>query len=234
MDLMMNASGEWFLALGGIILIDLLLGGDNAVVIALASKNLLPKQRQKVILLGSMGAIITRIILVFIASFLLTIPYLQFLGGLALVWIAVKLLGQDNKKVTAPKAKTVAQAVKAILIADVIMSLDNVLALAALSQTASAGQYALIIVGVMVSIPIIVLGSQVLMKLMDRYPVIIYIGAGVLGYAAAEMMVSDKAVGPFVAHYALLLKITLTLSVILLGYCKKMRHTKVNGFPLGI
>jgi predicted tellurium resistance membrane protein TerC len=138
----------------------------------------------------------------------------------------VNLAGQGNKEVTSPKSQGVAQAVKAILIADVIMSLDNVLALAALSQTASAGQYSLIILGVMVSIPMIVFGSQVLMKLMDRYPLIIYIGAGVLGYAAAEMIISDKALGLAAMRYALLLKVGLTLSVILMGYCKKNEKIK--------
>lgn len=226
-DFMMYANSEWFLALGGIILIDLLLGGDNAVLIALASKNLTPKQRKQVILIGSMGAIAARIVLIFIASFLLKIPYLQFLGGIALAWIAVNLAGQDNKDVTSLKAQGVAQAVKAILIADVIMSLDNVLALAALSQTASAGQYALIIFGVMVSIPMIVFGSQVLMKLMDRYPIIIYIGTGVLGYAAAEMIISDKALGLAAMRYELLVKVGLALSVILLGYCKKHEKLKL-------
>jgi YjbE family integral membrane protein len=225
-DFMMYANSEWFLALGGIILIDLLLGGDNAVLIALVSKNLTPKQRKKVVLIGSSGAIVARIVLIFIASFLLKIPYLQFLGGIALVWIAVNLAGQDNKEVTSLKAQGVAQAVRAILVADVIMSLDNVLALAALSQTASAGQYALIILGVMVSIPMIVFGAQVLMKLMDRYPVIIYVGTGVLGYAAAEMIISDKALGLAAMRYALLMKGGLALSVILLGYFKK--HEKLK------
>ncbi|MBU2702420.1 YjbE family integral membrane protein [Sporomusaceae bacterium BoRhaA] len=226
-DFMMYANSEWLLALGGIILIDLLLGGDNAVLIALASKNLTPKQRKKVVLIGSIGAIVARIVLIFIASFLLKIPYLQFLGGIALVWIAVNLAGQDNKDMTSLKAQGVAQAVKAILVADVIMSLDNVLALAALSQTASAGQYALIILGVMVSIPMIVFGSQVLMKLMDRYPVIIYIGTGVLGYAAAEMIISDKALGLAAIRYELLIKVGLALSVILLGYFKKHEKLKL-------
>ncbi|MDU2065704.1 MAG: TerC family protein [Sporomusaceae bacterium] len=234
MDVMFFSS-EWLLALGGIILIDVLLGGDNAVLIAMASKNLSEEQRKKVILWGSVGAIFARIFLVFVASFLLEIPYLQFLGGLALLWIAVHLAGKTDKKVPEGTAKVqgVIAAIKAILIADVIMSLDNVLALAAMAQAAPHGKYLLIIFGILASIPMIVFGSQLLMKLMDRYPVIIYVGAAILGYAAAEMILGDKRVGVLLAHYHIMLKVGLTAFVVAFGYWRKTQSMKLAASERG-
>ncbi|MGL5511941.1 MAG: TerC family protein, partial [Sporomusa sp.] len=211
MDFFGTIGPEWFMALGSILLINLVLSGDNAVIIALASKNLPAAQRKQAIIWGSLGAVVLRIILTFVAAFLLDIPYLQFVGGLALLYIAINLLKQDSKEGEYGEAASFSEAIKIILFADLIMSLDNVLALAAISQTVPAGKYGLITVGLATSIPIVVFGAQLLMKMMDRFPAIIYIGAGVLGYAAAEMIVSDKAVGLYVHEYSLLLKIGLTL-----------------------
>jgi YjbE family integral membrane protein len=219
---------EWFMALGSILLINLVLSGDNAVIIALASKNLPVAQRQKAIIWGSLGAVVLRIILTFVAAFLLEVPFLQFVGGLALLYIAISLLRDDSKEGGYGEATSYREAIKIILFADLIMSLDNVLALAAISQTVPSGKYGLITVGLATSIPLVVFGAQLLMKLMDRFPSIIYIGAGVLGYAAAEMIVSDKAVGPYISDYSLLLKIGLTLVVVISGYLMKSRTAKVN------
>lgn len=219
---------EWFMALGSILLINLVLSGDNAVIIALASKNLPPAQRKQAIMWGSIGAVILRIILTFAAAYLLDIPYLQFAGGLALLYIAFSLLRQDNAEGEYGEATSYHEAIKIILFADLIMSLDNVLALAAISQTVPSGKYGLITVGLATSIPLVVFGAQLLMKLMDRFPAIIYIGAGILGYAAAEMIVSDKAVGAYVSEYALLLKIGLSLAVVIAGYLMQSRGAKVQ------
>ncbi|MDF2570454.1 MAG: integral rane protein YjbE family [Sporomusa sp.] len=226
MDFFGTIGPEWFVALGSILLINLVLSGDNAVIIALASKNLPTAQRNQAILWGSLGAVVLRIILTFVAAYLLDIPYLQFAGGLALLYIAISLLKQDSKEGEFGEATSYREAIKVILFADLIMSLDNVLALAAISQTVPSGKYGLITVGLATSIPLVVFGAQLLMKLMDRFPAIIYIGAGVLGYAAAEMIISDKAVGPYVSDYALFLEIGLALAVVIAGYFMKSRNAK--------
>ena len=228
MDFWGSIGPEWFMALGSILLINLVLSGDNAVIIALASKNLPVAQRQKAILWGSVGAVILRIILTFVAAQLLEVPFLQFLGGLALLYIAISLLIDNSREVGYGEAASYREAIKTILVADLIMSLDNVLALAAISQTVPSGKYGLITVGLATSIPLVVFGAQLLMKLMDRFPSIIYCGAGILGYAAAEMIVSDKVVGTYLSEYTLLFKTGLTLAVVIAGYFLKARTTKVN------
>lgn len=224
-----NAIGpEWFMALGSILLINLVLSGDNAVIIALASKNLPAQQRKMAIMWGSLGAVVLRIILTFVAAYLLDIPYLQFIGGLVLLYIAVSLLKQDGNEGDYGEATSYREAIKIILFADLIMSLDNVLALAAIAQAVPSGKYGLITVGLATSIPLVAFGAQLLMKLMDRFPAIIYFGAGVLAYAATEMIVSDSAVGPYLHNYALYLKVVLTLAVIIAGYLMKSRATSAN------
>lgn len=227
MDFWGSIGPEWCMALGSILLINLVLSGDNAVIIALASKNLPVAQRQKAILWGSLGAVILRIILTFIAARLLDAPFLQFLGGLALLYIAVSLLRDNSKGKRYGQAASYREAIKIILVADLIMSLDNVLALAAISQTVPAGKYGLITAGLATSIPLVVFGAQLLMKLMDRFPSIIYAGAGVLGYAAAEMIISDKAMVTYLSGHALLIKTGLTLAVIVSGYFLKTSTTKI-------
>lgn len=221
MDFFAGIGAEWFVALGSILLINLILSGDNAVIIALASKNLQPDQRNKAIFWGSAGAVILRIVLTFVAAYMLDIPYLQFFGGLALLYIAITLISKNDDDVTCNEASCLREAIKIILFADLIMSLDNVLALAAISQTVPNGKYALITIGLATSIPLVVFGAQMLMKLMDRFPIIIYIGAGVLGYAAAEMIISDRAVGQWLQGYDLFLEVGLTMLVIAIGYFKR-------------
>ena len=212
---------EWFVALGSILFLNLILSGDNAVIIAMASKNLPAEQRIKAILWGSLGAVVLRVILTFIAASLLDVPFLQFLGGIALLWIAINLLNKKDSHDTSTEVTSLQAAIKTILFADLIMSLDNVLALAAIAQTVPDHKYSLIVVGLATSIPIVVFGAQMLVKLMDKFPVIIYIGAGILAYAAAEMIVSDRSVSVFISQYKLWIKILLTTGVVTFGYLMK-------------
>lgn len=226
---LMHFSPDWFVALGSILLLDLLLSGDNAIIIALACKDLPGEQRKKAIFWGCAGAIILRVTLTLMAARLLEIPYLQFIGGIALIWIAVKLLAKNPKEVHCDNSSSLSSAVKTILFADLIMSLDNVLSLAAVAQTVPHGKYSLLIIGLMASIPLVIWGSQIFMKMMDKYPVIIYIGAGILGYAAAEMIVADKIIGPMLHHYALYIQIVLVAAVLALGHF--LRNQQKNPHP---
>lgn len=210
---------ELFAALGSITFINLILSGDNAVVIALASRNLPHEQRKKAVFWGSLGAVVLRIVLTLAAAYLLQIPYLQFIGGLALLWIAVKLIADDKGDMKCQEATCLTEAIKVILVADVIMSLDNVLAIAGVA----GGNWMLLLFGLAMSIPLVVFGSQLILNLMDRYPVIIYIGAAVLGWTAAKMVVGDAALGQMLAAYSLIIEIVLTAGVVGVGYLLKRR-----------
>ncbi|MEI7464483.1 MAG: TerC family protein [Burkholderiales bacterium] len=187
---------EFWIAVGQIIMIDILLGGDNAVVIALACRKLPPAQRTKGILWGTAGAIALRVILIFFALQLLAIPFLKLVGAILLVWIGVKLLlpEEDEGHANIEGSDKLWGAVKTVIIADLVMSVDNVIAIAGAAETAG-GEHTmpLVIFGLLVSIPIIVWGSQLVIKLMDRYPVIIVLGAMLLGWIAGTMAVSDPA-----------------------------------------
>ena len=179
-----------------IILIDILLGGDNAVVIALACRNLAPKQRMQGILWGTAGAILLRVVLIAFALTLLSIPFLKVVGALLLLWIGVKLLipeseGHDNIQ----GSTSIAAAVKTIIIADFVMSLDNVIAIAGAAQNAHADhQIGLVIFGLVISVPIIIWGSTLVLKLIDRFPVVIMFGAALLGWIAGGMLITDVVV----------------------------------------
>ncbi|KRE10204.1 MULTISPECIES: TerC family protein [Priestia] len=173
-----------------ILLINIVLSGDNAVVIALACRNLPDEHRNKAVVFGTLGAVVLRVGLTFVAVYLLTIPFLNFIGGLLLLWIAISLLkGEDDGDIKANS--TLAGAIKTIIIADLVMSLDNVVAVAG----AANGNILLIILGLVISIPLIIWGSQLLMKIMEKFPIIIIAGAALLGYTAGEMIFKDKAVG---------------------------------------
>lgn len=191
----------FFTALLSIIGINIVLSGDNAVVIALAARNLPPQHQKKAVLWGSGGAVILRVLLTIVAVYLLKIQFLQFLGGLLLIWIAVKLLIEEEEAdevASTNKAQTnIWSAVKTILIADVVMSLDNTLAIAG----AAKDNYVLLIAGLALSIPLIVFGSTIIMKMMDRYPVIVYIGAGLIAWTSGEMIDSDKALQVYLPHF---------------------------------
>lgn len=210
---------ELLAALGSIMLVNLILSGDNAVVIALASRNLPHDQRRKAVFWGSMGAVVLRIMLTVAAAYLLQIPYLQFAGGLALLFIAVKLVADDKGEVKCHEASSLGEAIKVILFADVIMSLDNVLAIAGVA----GGNFILLGVGLAMSIPLVVFGSQLILSLMDRFPIIIYAGAAILGWTAAKMLVGDAAVGAMLAAYAVAIEVVLAIGVIVAGYWLKIR-----------
>lgn len=210
---------ELLLALGSITLVNLLLSGDNAVVIALASRCLPPDQRKKAVLWGSAGAVVLRIVLTMVATFLLTIPYLQFIGGLALGYIAINLLGGNDDEVSCKEAGNLKEAIKIIIVADLVMSLDNVLAIAGVAN----GHTGLLITGLALSIPFVVFGSQILVSLMDKFPVIIYLGAGILAWTAAKMMTADSVIGVWLQPYELLICSMTTLAVLAIGYWRKRK-----------
>ena len=196
MEEFMTAS--FWLAVGQIIMIDILLGGDNAVVIALACRNLPDKQRTKGIIYGTAGAIILRVILIAFALALLAIPYLKIVGAVLLVWIGVKLLQpEDESGHNISSSDKLWAAVKTVIIADLVMSVDNVLAIAGAAQSANQShQLPLVIFGLLVSIPIIIGGSQLVLKLMERFPAVITLGAMLLGWIAGQMAYSDPAIKP--------------------------------------
>ncbi len=184
-----------------IILIDILLGGDNAVVIALACRNLPKEQRLKGILWGTAGAIILRVVLIAFALTLLAVPYLKIIGALLLAWVALKLLVPDHSDDHAniEGSSSVWSAIKTIIIADFVMSLDNVIAIAGAAQMADpAHQLGLVVFGLVISIPIIIWGSTIVLKLMDRFPSIVTFGAALLGWIAGGLIVSDVV---FVRHF---------------------------------
>jgi YjbE family integral membrane protein len=176
-----------------IILIDILLGGDNAVVIALACRNLQHKQRIKGILWGTAGAIILRVLLIAFALTLLNIPFLKLVGALLLLWIGIKLLiPEEDEHGNISGGSSVLSAVKTILIADFVMSLDNVIAIAGAAQNTHADhQLYYVIFGLIVSVPIIIWGSTLVLKLIDRFPLVVTLGAALLGWIAGGMLVTD-------------------------------------------
>ena len=193
-------TAPFWIAVGQIILIDILLGGDNAVVIALACRGLPPKQRRMGIIYGTAGAIILRVVLIAFALALLQVPYLKLVGGVLLVWIGVKLLAphDDDDHANINPSDKLWGAVKTVIVADLVMSVDNVLAIAGAAESAGSHQLPLVIFGLLVSIPIIVAGSQIVLKLMDRFPIIITLGAMLLGWIAGQMAFTDPAMKPFV------------------------------------
>ncbi|HWR06942.1 TerC family protein [Sporomusa sp.] len=188
---------DWAVALISIITVNLLLSGDNALVIALASRKLAHEQQKKAIFWGGAGAIGLRIILTFAAIILLRIPYLQLIGGLALLWIAIKLLAGDEDHEELEAKNSLGDAIRTIIVADMVMSIDNVIAIAAVAK----GNFMLLVVGLAISIPIIIWGSKVIHALMERWPIIITIGAAFLGWTAGEMATADKKIMPLLEPY---------------------------------
>lgn len=183
------ASPVFWMALGNIILVNVLLSGDNAIVIAMAARGLPPEQQRKAILFGSAAAILLRILLTVFALTLLTLPYLKIVGAVLLFYIGARLLADDEDPDQAHHHATLAMAIRTILVADLVMSLDNVLGVAA----AAKGDVTLLVSGLMISIPLIVFGSGMILKIMERMPTIIVFGAALLGYLAGEMIFSDSA-----------------------------------------
>ena len=190
-------TAHFWVAVGQIILIDILLGGDNAVVIALACRSLPPHQRTKGILWGTAGAIVLRVILIAFALTLLQVPFLKLVGAILLVWIGIKLLVREDEDEHSniQASDKLWGAVKTVIVADLVMSVDNVIAIAGAAQGAGEQhQLPLVIFGLLVSIPIIVWGSQLVLKLMDRFPFIITLGGMLLGWIAGTMAHTDPGV----------------------------------------
>lgn len=178
----------WWSALLAIILIDLVLAGDNAIVIGLAARKLPPLVRKKAILWGTLGAIVVRSLMTVGVVWLLQVPGLMLLGGLALLWIASRLLADEgDKEAHGPAAATFWGAMRTIVVADALMGVDNVLAVAG----AAHGAIDLVIIGLLVSVPVVVFGSRLVLALVERFPAIIQLGAGVLAFTAARMIVGE-------------------------------------------
>ena len=218
-----------------IIIIDLLLGGDNAVVIALACRNLHPNQRRKGIIWGTAGAIILRVILVAFAVILLQIPFLKLVGGALLLWIGYKLMVQhDAEEHNMDAPDKLFAAIKTIIIADIVMSLDNVLAIAGAAGQVdnSVHQVGYVIFGLLVSVPIIVAGSKIVLYLIDRFPLIVTAGAGLLGWIAGGMMMTDPALikqfGEGLADYATIAGIVGAIGVMAVGELVKRSSKKAS------
>lgn len=190
-------SSLFWIAVLQIIAIDIMLGGDNAVVIALACRKLPPEQRKKGIFWGVVGAIGLRVAMIFFALQLLALPYLKIVGALLLFWIGVKLMlqGDEDGHDGIDGGTTLAAAIKTIIVADAVMSLDNVIAVAG----ASHGSIVLVTFGILISIPIVVWGSKIVLTLMDRFPVVITLGAALLGWIGGGMMLTDPATPKSVA-----------------------------------
>jgi len=190
---------QFWVAVTEIIFVNILLSGDNAVVIALACRNLSQRARRQGIFWGVLGAIVLRIVLTLFAMSLLVYPYLKLVGGLLLIWIGIKLIAQDDGEDHKVKASDrLLAAVWTIIVADLVMSLDNVMAVAA----AAKGHVVLMAFGLIVSIPIVIIGAQVIMRLMGRYPILVVLGGGLLGYIAGEMAVEDPISQPWFAENA--------------------------------
>lgn len=188
-------STQFWIALGTIILTNIILSGDNAVVIALASRKLPPKQQKMAIFGGSAAAIVLRIILTIAAVKLLSLPYLKMVGAVLLVYIGVGLLAEGDDDGEHDAKDNLWGAIKTILIADLVMSLDNVVAVAAAAQKGpEEARLLLLILGLGISIPLIIFGSTLLLKVMERFPVIVTVGAALLGFLAGEMLVDDPAI----------------------------------------
>jgi YjbE family integral membrane protein len=186
-------SAPWWSALLAIILIDLVLAGDNAIVIALAARNLPPEHQNKAIMWGTVGAIVVRSAMTVGVVWLLKIPGLMLVGGLGLLWIAYKLIADTSDgEHEGPSATTFWGAMKTIIVADALMGVDNVLGVAG----AANGDFTLVVLGLLISIPIVVFGSKLVLRLVERFPVIIQLGSAVLAFTAAQMVINEKLLDP--------------------------------------
>ena len=215
-------SGAVWGALGAIIVANILLSGDNAVVIAMAARSLPPHQQRKAIVYGSAAAIVMRIVLTIVAVQMLQVPYLKIAGALALLWIGVQLLLDTEEEGEVKELGTMGAAIRTILIADLVMSIDNVIAVAAAASRApDEYRLTLLIIGLATSIPLIIVGSTLLMKIMERYPIIITLGAALLGFLAGEMFVTDPAIAGWfkanLAHAPIIFGVGGALLVVVVG-----------------
>jgi YjbE family integral membrane protein len=223
------ASPLFWSAFGSILLANIVLSGDNAVVIAMAARTLQPAQRNKAIFWGSAAAIIMRIVLTIVAIQLLTLPFLKLIGAVLLVYIGVDLLrGEEEGDGDGKEINGMMAAIRTILIADLVMSLDNVLAVAA----AAKGDVPLLVLGLLVSIPLIIFGATLLTKVMERFPIIITVGAALLGFLAGEMLLTDPAVtsylGVMSSQTVTIAGVVGALLVVALGKWLSRGHTSSN------
>ena len=187
-------SAAWFSALLAIILIDLVLAGDNAIVIALAARKLPPELQRKAIIWGTVGAIVVRSAMTLVVVWLLKIPGLMLVGGLGLLWIAYKLLADtDEGSEHDVQVNSFWGAMKTIIVADALMGIDNVLGVAGAAQ----GSFDLVVIGLLISVPIVVFGSAIVLKLVERFPIVIKLGAAVLAYTAAMMIINEQLIKSF-------------------------------------
>jgi YjbE family integral membrane protein len=191
---------QFWLAALEIVVINILLSGDNAVVIALACRNLPPHQRRWGVFWGAIGAIILRIILTFFAVSLLQLSWLKIVGGLLLVWIGIKLIAEEDGEgsTDVQASDRLMSAVRTVVIADLVMSIDNVLGVAA----AAKGSLLLLVFGLVVSVPLVIGGAQIIMRLIERFPILIVAGGGLLGYVAGELIIEDSAIVDWVHLHA--------------------------------
>ena len=195
---------DFWIGLLKIVWINIILSGDNAVVIAMAARSLPPQQQRTAVLFGSGAAVVLRILLTVVAAKLLALPYLQIIGGLLLLWIGTQLLSGEEEGAGEDKEYgSMLAAVRTILLADLVMSLDNVIAVAAAAQ----GSMVLLILGLAISIPLVIFGSTLMIKLMERFPIIVMLGAALIGWVAGETIVSDTILRDMLAanpwlHYA--------------------------------
>jgi len=225
----LSSAGSLLIPLFQIIGVDVVLSGDNAVVIALAARSLPPAQQKKAILLGSGAAIVMRILLTLTAIALLELPYLKLIGCVLLLWIGIQLLDADDDETEIKSSNNLSSAIRTIVMADVVMSLDNVLGIAA----AAKGNVPLLMIGLAISIPFIVMGSKILLRLMERFPIIITVGAALLGYVGGEMAVADPAIKDWVNvnFHALhqIVPVACALLILAVGKLRAMRKSASSG-----
>ena len=198
-------TGEWFGRLLGVLVVNLILSGDNAVVIAMAARTLEGANRRKAIIWGAAGAVVLRLLFAGVITLLLEVPLLQVAGGLLLVWIAWKLIHEgddgddDEDKVKAGSSTW--QAVRIIIVADAVMSLDNVIALVQAARIGGEVDIMLLVIGLATTVPLVIFGASLLTSLLTRFPFLVYLGAGLLIYLAVEMIFADKLTHPYLEHY---------------------------------
>ena len=196
-------TGEWFGRLLEVLVVNLILSGDNAVVIAMAARTLEGANRRRAIVLGAAGAVVLRLIFAGIITLLLEVPLLQVAGGLLLVWIAWGLIhddeGDEEDKVKA--GQSIWHAVRIIIVADAVMSLDNVIALVQAARIGGEVEFSLLVIGLATTIPLVIFGAALLTSLLNRFPILVYAGAGLLVYLAVEMLFQDKVLHPYLEHY---------------------------------
>ncbi len=251
MDFLMQSFGHapFWIALGQIIWINILLSGDNAVVIALACRSLPPKQRFWGILLGAGAAVLLRVFFTIIIAQIMGVPFLKLVGGLLLLWIAVKLIvpSDEHGEGSVKSGETLWRAVWLVTVADIVMSLDNVIAIAAAAETAAARidvahalsiKTVLIVFGLATSVPLIIAGSALLMKLLERFPILVWAGAALLGWVAGEIIIKDAAVASYLGD-ALVDRLHLwaaavgAVFVVVLGWLiRRVKHKSMLEQPL--